>query len=620
MTVLEKLREKAASLPAGPGVYIMKNADGNIIYVGKSKKLKNRVSSYFAKNHESPKTARLVSLIRDFDYIVCKTEIEALTLENVLIKKHSPKYNIKLKDAKSYPYIKVTGGDFPKLIVTRDRKSDGGRYFGPYSGTSVAYAALDVITKTFAIPTCKRSFPEDFGKERPCIYKDMGRCIAPCTGKVAAEDYRRLIKSAERVLAGEIKEAVGDLTEAMTRYAEDEEFEKAASLRDRIYALRGLSEKQKVVADEKINRDVFALFSSPTEAVMATLTVRGGALVGKNEFMLEGNTDPTPADCISLIADYYEEKGIIPKEVYLDFEPEEEDRELLSDYLSMLSSRRVEVKIPARGDGKALCLMARANAEEMARQYRLEGQREDKSLRRLSVLLGLDKPPRRIEAYDISNLGAEHLTAGMIVCLDGKFARSDYRTFRIRTVSGTTDDYASMRETLSRRLEHLEDKDGSFANLPDLILLDGGKGHVSVVRELLREKGIELPVFGMVKDDYHKTRALCTETEEISIAREHEVYSLIYRIQEEVHRYTVGRMESAKRKTLKTSVLTRIPGIGPAKAKKLLAAFGGMGALRKATEEQIAMVQGISGRDAEAVWKDLHSEKNDRKRKDGDKT
>ena len=606
MTVLEKLREKAASLPACPGVYIMKNADGNIIYVGKSKKLKNRVSSYFAKNHESPKTARLVSLIRDFDYIVCKTEIEALTLENVLIKKHSPKYNIKLKDAKSYPYIKVTVGDYPKLIVTRDRKSDGGRYFGPYSGTSVAYAALDVITKTFAIPTCKRSFPEDFGKERPCIYKDMGRCVAPCTGKVSAEDYRSLIKSAERVLAGEIKEAVGDLTEAMTRYAEAEEFEKAASLRDRIYALRGLSEKQKVVADEKINRDVFALFSSPTEAVMATLTVRGGALVGKNEFMLEGNTDPTPADCISLIADYYEAKGVIPKEVYLDFEPEDEDRELLSDYLSMLASRRVEVKIPARGDGRALCLMARANAEEMARQYRLEGQREDKSLRRLSVLLGLDRPPRRIEAYDISNIGDECIRASMVVYIDGKAKKSEYRSFKISTDDGR-DDYGSMRQALTRRLSHIGDGSQSLGERPDLILLDGGDAHVGVGLEVLASLGLDIPLFGMVKDDFHKTRAMTDGEKEISIATEMGVYTFIYNIQEEAHRFAIKQSTGEKTKSLSRSTLENIKGIGPAKAKRLLSEMR-MSEIKEASAERLMLIKGISEADAKAIFEHYHSE------------
>jgi excinuclease ABC subunit C len=370
--------------------------------------------------------------------------------------------------------------------------------------------------------------------------------------------------------------------------------------------LRGLSEKQKVVADEKINRDVFALFSSPTEAVMATLTVRGGALVGKNEFMLEGNTDPTPADCISLIADYYEEKGIIPKEVYLDFEPEEEDRELLSDYLSMLSSRRVEVKIPARGDGKALCLMARANAEEMARQYRLEGQREDKSLRRLSVLLGLDKPPHRIEAYDISNIGDECIRASMVVYADGKAKKSEYRSFKISTDDGR-DDYGSMRQVLTRRLSHIGDGSQSLGERPDLILLDGGDTHVGVGKAVLKDLGLDIPLFGMVKDDFHKTRAITDGEKEISIATEMGVYTFIYNIQEEAHRFAIKQSTGEKTKTLSRSTLEKIKGIGPAKAKRLLSEMR-MSEIKEASAERLMLVKGISEADAKAIFKHYHSE------------
>ena len=605
MTVLERLRQKANSLPQTPGVYIMKNAEGRVIYVGKSKKLKNRVTSYFAKNHISPKTARLVSLIRDLDYIVCKTEIEALTLENVLIKKHSPKYNVKLKDAKSYPYIKITRGEFPRLVVTRDRKSDGGRYFGPYSGTSVAYSALDVITKTFAIPTCKRSFPEDIGRERPCIYRDMGRCIAPCTGKVSAEEYAYLIKCAEKVLSGEIKETVSELTEAMAAHAEAEEFEKAAAIRDRIFALKSLSEKQKVVADEKINRDVFSIFASPTEAVMATLSVRGGALVSKNEFMLEGN-EPTVSDCISLIADYYEGGGAIPKEIYLDFEADEEDTALLSEYLSILNSRRVEVKVPERGGGKALCLMARANAEEMARQFRLEGQREDKSLNRLSVLLGLDKPPKRIEAYDISNIGDECIRASMVVYADGKLKRSDYRSFKITTTDGR-DDYGSMKEVLTRRLSHIGDGTQSLGESPELILLDGGDAHVGIGLEVLRTLGLDIPLFGMVKDDFHKTRAITDGTKEISIATEMSVYTFIYNLQEEAHRFAIKQSSGAKTKSLRHSALEKIKGVGPAKARLLLSKMK-LAEIKTATVEQLTAIKGISESDAKAIFDYYHKE------------
>ena len=374
MTTLERLRDKANSLPKSPGVYVMKDSEGSVIYVGKSKALKNRVTSYFSgiANH-TPKTARLVSLIRDFDYYVCQTEIEALTLENVLIKKYSPKYNIKLKDAKSYPYIKVTKEEFPKLFVTRERRADKARYFGPYSGSSAAHAALDAVMKVFALPTCKRSFPKDIGKDRPCIYRDMGRCIAPCTGKVSSEEFSVLVDRAAFILDGNIRETKEELTRLMEEAAEELEFERAAALRDSISALDKLAEKQKVVADLKVNRDVFAVHFSDTVGVLAMLSVRGGALVNKNEFILSAVDPSTPEEMISLIAAHYDVGGEPPKEIMIGFEVSDEDKELLSEYLSLNSKHKVLVKIPERGEGRALCEMARKNAEEAARQYTLEG-------------------------------------------------------------------------------------------------------------------------------------------------------------------------------------------------------------------------------------------------------
>lgn len=600
MTVTERLRDKANSLPQTPGVYIMKDADGNIIYVGKSKKLKNRVSSYFSGTHASPKTVRLVSLIRDFDYILCKTEIEALTLENVLIKKHSPKYNIKLKDAKSYPYIKITGGEYPKLIVTRDRRGDGGKYFGPYQGVSLAYAALETVLKAFCLPTCKRKFPEDIKKERPCIYRDMGRCVAPCTGEVSPEDYGYLIKCAERVLLGDIKETKEELTAIMLRYAEAEEFEKAASVRDKIAAISALTERQKVVADEKINRDVFAFHISETEGVMATLTIRAGALINKSEFMLSRAEGLSSSDAVSLIADYYESSTNLPREVLLDFRPEEDDLALLSDYLSLLANRRIAVRCAERGDGRALCEMARKNAEEVARQYRLEGQREDKNLKRLATLLGLPYTPRRIEAYDISNFGDECIRASMIVYEDGKLKRSDYRSFKINTTDGR-DDYGSMKEALRRRLNHIGDSSPSLGVSPDLILLDGGDGHVNSVKPILSELGLDVPVFGMVKDDFHKTRAITDGEREISIAQELGAYAFVYNLQEEAHRFAYGKTSSAKIKTMRHSTLEAIKGIGAAKAKRLLAEMS-LAEIKKASPEELMKIRGISKRDAEAIY------------------
>ena len=599
MTRIERLRDKANSLPETPGVYIMKSSDGNIIYVGKSKKLKNRVTTYFTGNNHTYKTARLVSLIHDFDYIVCDTEIEALTLENVLIKKHSPKYNIKLKDAKSYPYIKVTAEEYPRLFVTRERKSDKARYFGPYQGSSAAHSALETVVKIFGLYTCRRSFPKDIGKERPCIYRDMGRCVAPCAGGVSADEYRALVKCAEWVLDGNIKATVERLTRDMEYAAEEMEFERAASLRDSIRALGSLVEKQKVVADEKVMRDVFAVYIGETESVLAMLSVRGGALVNKNQFVLSLADFSSEDDAVSLIADYYDTAGNIPREIMLDFELSEDDRELLSEYLSILAPYKVNVRIPSRGDGRRLCDMALENAKETARQHRLTIEREDKSLGRLSELLGLDEIPKRIEAYDISNFGNESIFASMVVYSDGKLKKSDYRAFAIKSTDGQ-DDYGSMREVIGRRLSHIGDGTASLGETPDLILLDGGVGHVGAIKELFSELDIDIPVYGMVKDDFHKTRAITDGTDEISIAREMNVYTFIYNLQEEAHRFALKHSTRDKSKKLVNSTLTKITGIGEKKARLLLSSMP-YAKIKTAKPEELMTIKGISEKDALAI-------------------
>ena len=601
MTVIEILRDKANSLPEAPGVYIMRDGDGNIIYVGKSKKLKNRVTSYFSGTHASVKTARMVSLVRDFDYILCKTEIEALTLENVLIKKHSPKYNIKLKDAKSYPYIKVSAEEYPRLTVTRDRNSGKGKYFGPYSSASAAYTALETVKKIFSLPTCRRVFPKDIGKERPCIYKDMGRCVAPCVkGAVSAEEYSALVKSASHVLLGNVSSTEKALTEEMLLASEELNFERAAMLRDSIEALKKLSEKQKVVADAKINRDVFALYTSETEGVFSVLTIREGALVGKNEFMLSKDAIASGEDALNLIVNYYDGGIVIPPEVIIGFSAEDEDVTLLSEYLTLERGKKVTARIPEKGDVKAQADMAYANAEEAARQYRLEGERENKNLTRLSELLGLDFVPNRIEAYDISNIGDECITASMVVSVGGKCKRSEYRTFKIQTTDGR-DDYGSMREALSRRLSHIGDGSASLGERPDLILLDGGEGHVNAVKPLIKKLEMDIPVFGMVKDDFHKTRAITDGEKEISIALELNVYAFVYNIQEEAHRFAYLSSQNSKIKSLTASSLEKIEGIGKKKAKLLLSAMS-ISDIKIAEAEELAKIKGISEKDAKNIY------------------
>lgn len=612
MTRLERLRDKANSLPLSAGVYIMKNALGDIIYIGKSKKLKNRVSSYFLDSRaQTPKTAKMVSLVDDFDYILCKTEIEALALENVLIKKHAPKYNIRLKDSKSYPYIKVTNEPYPRLVITRERQSDKARYFGPYSGTAYARAALDAVVRVFGLPTCKRSFPRDIGRERPCIFRDMGKCIAPCSGKISEEDYRALVSSAEAILGGKIANTEKLLTEEMNQAAENMEFERAARIRDSIFALSRLKEKQKVVADPKVNRDVFSLSFSATVGALAVLSVRGGAIVSKKEFILSDSQEPSGEDKISLIADYYDSADTVPPEVMLDFQSEEEELALLCEYLSFIAKRKVSVRIPERGEARALCDMARKNAAEAARQHGLTLERENKSVKRLAELLSLGATPRRIEAFDISNIGDESITASMVVLIDGRPKKSDYRLFTIKTTDGA-DDYGSMREALSRRLSHLGDGSPSLGDMPDLILLDGGALQISAVRQVMRELNVDIPLFGMVKDDYHKTRAITDEHREISIALEQNVYTLVYNLQEEAHRFAIKNSQKSKTKTLTHSSLERIPGIGAAKARALLREMT-ITKIKSSGTEELSKIKGISRRDAEAIYDYYHKEKNSKK-------
>ncbi len=594
----KQLLEKANSLPLTPGVYIMKDREGRVIYVGKSRKLKNRVSQYFQNSEKNIKTARMVAAVRDFEYFLCDTEIEALTLENTLIKQHNPKYNIRLKDAKSYPYIKITDEAYPRLIMTRKRDKDKGKYFGPYSGVSTVFSVLDTLRRVLALPSCNRRFPRDIGKERPCLYYQMGRCCGPCTGNVSEEQYAETIAMATDILRGHTGEVKRRLTEQMYAHAEAERFEAAARCRDTIAALDRLRQKQTVVASPDTEQDVIGFYGDEVASCVSVFYIRAGAVVDKEEFLAGGERILDEETLGAFICEHYRVREHIPKQILLSFNLGSDEIEGLSQYLTQMAGHKVILRTPERGQAHTLCELVRSNAAEKVRQFRLDAEKDEGALVRLAELLELEGYPTRIEAYDISNLGAEHLTAGMIVCEDGKFNKSDYRYFKIKSVEGTTDDYASMREALDRRLAHLEDDEGSYAKLPDLILLDGGRGHVGVVRELMEERGLDIPVFGMVKDDYHKTRALCTEDGEISIAREQAVFTLIYRIQEEVHRFTVSRMDAAKRKTLTHSTLTKIKGIGDAKAKALLQAFGGITGVKNATEEELAAVKGISKTDA----------------------
>ncbi len=586
------LREKASSLPLSPGVYIMKDAGSKVIYVGKSRALKNRVSQYF---HESlnagPKTDKMTSYVADFDYILCDTEIEALTLENSLIKLYHPRYNIKLKDDKSYPYLKATvDEEFPRFVITRKREKGKARYFGPYTSTATVYGIISALQKTFGLPSCRRQFPKDRGKVKNCVYKQLG-CIAPCDPSVSAEAYREAFSEAVSFLSGKYESILASLTEKMEYASEHLAFEAAAAYRDRIRAVKKLEEKQKVVAGPDTERDIVAWHVGDPVSAICCFYIRGGKLIDSELFYFSGGEILDSSAIVSFILELYTRREYIPKEVNPADILTEEDAEILSSLLTEQAGYKVTVRTPFKGETRRLCDMARENAAARSLEYAKSSEKSEKSLVRLAALCGLEAVPERIEAFDISNFGDEAITAGMVVYEHAKPKKSDYRLFSIRGTEHR-DDYSSMREAVSRHAAHLHDKD---AKLPDLILIDGGENHRNIAAEALAEAGFpEIPVYGMIKDEYHKTRALVGDMGEISIAAEQAVYTLIYHIQEEVHRFTISKMMGKKRKTQKVSSLEEIDGIGKARAKALLAHFGGLAGVKAATADELLSIRGVT--------------------------
>ncbi len=622
---LSYLRDKAAVLPRSPGVYIMNNSAGKVIYVGKSRCLRDRVSQYFHGSHDR-KTEKMASNVHDFRFVTCTTEMEALALENSLIKQYSPKYNIKLKDSKSYPYLKISMKEqYPRITVTRKRTADGSLYFGPYSSTQTVYSVLASLERSLGIPTCRKHFPEDIGKSRPCVLSQIGRCMGLCTGKISQTEYREIIERAAVILRGGTAETIAALTEKMNRAAEELEFEEAARCRDSIAALRKLGERQKAVGSPDVECDVIGLHLATfkdTEVAFhdcaSVFYIRSG-YISDSEHFLFGSDEILPTEngfeeedspLSAFISALYQTREYIPREILLAFELPDHEIDLLTEYISQRAGHRVTVRTPKRGAGKYLCDMASEDAKTHSENTRKRETNTEKMLANLASLLCLEVFPTRIEAYDISNLGSEHITAGMITALDGKFKKSDYRTFKIKN-QDQPDDYAAMTEVISRRLRHIAEakEDDPLAEYPDLILLDGGKGHVAVITELLCDLGYDIPVFGMVKDDHHKTRTITTAEDEVNIARHPDVFKFIYGLQEEVHRYTVGQMTHAKRKTMTTSSLEGIKGIGPKKAKILLDHFHSMKALKTASVADLSDIPGITKTDAEEIYTHFRKKK-----------
>ena len=588
----EELKAKVLSLPFEPGVYIMKNRDGQVIYVGKAKALKNRVSQYFqSDSRHSPKTIRMVSNIWDFDIIVTETEFEALVLENQMIKKYQPKYNILLKDDKGYPFIKVTTSKpYPSFSIVPKPGHDADRYFGPYTSRRAAYHAIDTINETLKLKTCRRVFPRDIGKDRPCLNLHLGRCIAPCTGQVSAEEYAARVQEGISLLEGNDKALLADLTARMEQAAEDLRFEQAATLRDRIRAVRALGEKQKVVAGAFAELDAVAYVQGQTRGCVVVLHYLAGDLHDKEFTLLDGVTAADAGEALgAFLKQYYALRGAVPRTVLLSSPIDES--EAVGEFLSSIAERKVELAVPQRGRRHDIIRLAEKNAREEILRVETSQERRVKSLELLGQMTGMDELPHILEAYDISNFAGQDTVGSMVVFEDAKPARSRYRKFRIETAAQGQDDYASMTEMLTRRLQRWKDGDEKFTPLPSAFLIDGGLGHVRTAQRVLDQFGVITPCFGMVKDDHHRTRGLVApDGREFGISTVPAVFALIGRIQEEVHRFAITYNRALGAKKVRGSSLDQIEGVGEKRRNDLLKHFGTIENIRAASVDELARV------------------------------
>lgn len=594
-----ELLQKANTLPTTPGVYIMKNADGNVIYVGKSKALKNRVSSYFlpSANHVG-KTLKMVSSVSDFDVYHTSTELEALLLENRFIKQYMPRYNIKLKDSKGYPYICVSNDEYPRITVENERNNKDAKYFGPFSSAVAAKNIIDVAKRAFMLPTCNKKFPNDIKKSsRPCLNFHIKRCGGVCVGNVSADEYKERISDAVHVFKGDYGKLASELESKMLVASENLDFENAAKYRDFLLSIKRIGDKQHIVTSVETEADIIGMYFDDLGGSIVWLFVRGGAITDKEEISFGANEIINSETLVTLLIDFYKTRQFVPKEIWIDFSLQNEDCELFTDFLKNEMGKPTLVIIPKIGDKKRIVSQASTNAKENVLRERREKEKNGVFLSEFSKLLNLEKPALRIEAYDISNSGDEHITASMIVLCDGKFSRGKYRTFNIKSTLGQ-DDYGSMREAIERRLSHKE-KDWEY---PDLILIDGGQGQVNTVKSVLNEKNVYIPVFGMVKDEHHKTRTLTDGENEISIASMKDVYTFVYKIQEEAHRVAITKMDAKRRKTYKKSSLENIDGVGEKTAKALLLYFGGLKNIKNASLDEIEAVKGVNKKAAKAVF------------------
>ena len=604
---MQQLRKKAMALPLLPGVYIMHGKSGEIIYIGKAKALKNRVSQYFgSQNNHAEKVRRMVDNVDDFEYIITDSEFEALILECSLIKQHTPKYNILLKDDKGYSYIKLSAGDWGKLSYVLQKSDDGAQYIGPYKSSYYVKSAVEEANKIFMLPTCNRRFPQDFRKGRPCLNYHIKQCMAPCTGRVKLKDYKESLAQALDFLKGGSSNSIKQLTAQMEEAAENLEFERAARIRDKINAVKKMGDKQKVVANRVLDEDVIASFTDNGKICFQVFRFEGGRLFDRESFIFDSGDSESEYE--EFLLGYYTIRNDIPKNIAIDREFDGIDA--ISQWLSEKRGNKVNVTVPQRGEQAQLVSMCRSNAAEALAQKKGATVREFGVLEELKETLGLEKLPEYIESYDISNLAGTENVAGMIVYKNGKPFKSAYKKFKIKGFEGQ-DDYASMAEVISRRFDEYykaDDKSEGFGRLPDLILLDGGKGQVAAVKQVLEKMNITVPLFGMVKDDRHRTRAVTGDGGEIAISSKRALFTFLSKMQDEVHRFAIGYHHARRSKNTFKSSLTNIDGVGEVRAKSLLKYFRTIDNISKADLEELENAPKMTKDSALAVYRYFHTE------------
>lgn len=586
------LRDKTSKLTSKPGCYIMKDKSEKIIYIGKAKNLKKRVTSYFRRGQDHlPKVWKMVSNVYDYDFIVTDSEFEALVLECSLIKQYTPKYNILLKDDKGYSYIRISNEEYPRITAVLQKNDDDAEYIGPYTSSYAVKQAVKEANKVFMLPTCSRVFPRDFRKARPCLNNHIKQCMGVCTGRISAEEYRATVKQAVEYIKQGSSESVERLTREMEKAAEELNFELAAKLRDRISAISKAAENQKIIDADMKDSDIIAISQNSEMACASVIMYRNGRLFDKADFFL-GEKEDQAKMREEFILRFYSSKDFIPREILLD--EGINDYELLQQWLREKSGHAVNISTPKRGHFLRLTILAKSNASEYLSIKVGRTGKEITALEELAKALNLSKPPKFIECYDISNLASSNMVAGMVVFENGRPCKKFYKKFSIKTVE-EQNDYACMCEVLERRFRNYYEKtDEGFSTLPDLILLDGGQGHVNTVTPVIRSMGIEVPVFGLVKDSKHRTRAVATGGGEISLTKSRSAFNLVTRIQDEVHRYAITYQAAKHKKTSYQLELTKIKGIGEKKAIKLMTEFKTKDNLKRASAPEIAKAAGIN--------------------------